>query len=125
MTRYFKTRFGSDARRDLVWKEVVRWIQARYIPPQSRVIDLGAGYCNFINHVAASERHAVDLFTECPRDAAPGVVTHRQSATDLSFLPEDAFDVAFASNLVEHLTRPELHSHAPPPSGAFSGPAAG
>ena len=43
-----------------------------------------------------------------PPVRGPGVVTHRQSATDLSFLPEDAFDVAFASNLVEHLTRPEL-----------------
>jgi SAM-dependent methyltransferase len=105
---YFKTRFRFDGRRDLVWKEVVRWIQSRYIPSESRVIDLGAGYCNFINHVVASERHAVDLFTECPRYAAAGVVTHLRSATDLSFLPEDAFDVAFASNLVEHLTRQEL-----------------
>jgi SAM-dependent methyltransferase len=105
---YFRTRFRFDARRDLVWKEVVRWIQVRYIPAQSRVIDLGAGYCNFINHVVALERHAVDLFSECPQYAAPGVVTHLKSATDLSFLAEDAFDVAFASNLVEHLTREEL-----------------
>jgi SAM-dependent methyltransferase len=80
----------------------------RYIPAHSRVIDLGAGYCNFINNVVAHERHAVDVFTECPRYAAPGVVTHLKSATDLSFLPEDSFDVAFASNLVEHLTREEL-----------------
>ena len=106
---YFKTRFAFDARRDLVWKEVVRWIQQRHIPAGSRVLDLGAGYCNFINHVVgASERHAVDLFTECPKYAAPGVVTHLRSATDLSFLAEDSFDVVFASNLVEHLTRPEL-----------------
>jgi SAM-dependent methyltransferase len=106
---YFKTRFVHDPRRDLVWREVVRWIQNRHIPPRSRVIDLGAGYCNFINHVVgAAERHAVDLFTECPRYAAPGVHTHVRSATDLSFLPENSFDVAFASNLAEHLTRPEL-----------------
>lgn len=106
---YFKTRFAFDARRDLVWKEVVRWIQDRYIPAGSRVIDLGAGYCNFINHVTgAAERHTVDLFTEGPKYAAPGVITHLHSATDLSFLPADSFDVAFASNLVEHLTRQEL-----------------
>jgi len=105
---YFRTRFRFDARRDLVWKEVVRWIQERYIPPTSRVVDLGAGYCNFINNVVASERHAVDLFTECPQYAAAGVVTHRRSVTDLTFLPEDGFDVAFASNLAEHLTRQEL-----------------
>lgn len=105
---YFKTRFGFDARRNPVWKEVVRWIQRRYIPADSRVVDLGAGYCDFINHVTAAERHAVDLFKDCPKYAAPGVRTHLRSAIDLSFFPEDSFDVAFASNLVEHLTRPEL-----------------
>ena len=38
---YFKTRFGYDARRDQVWKEVVRWIQAHHIDDGSRVVDLG------------------------------------------------------------------------------------
>ncbi len=105
---YFKTRFVYDARRDRVWKEVVRWIQQRYIPADSRVLDAGAGYCNFINHVAAKERHAVDVFTLFPDYAAKGVVTHVASATDLSFFKTDAFDVVFASNLAEHLTRSDL-----------------
>lgn len=105
---YFKTRFAFDARRDQVWKEVVRWIQRRYIREDARVADLGAGYCNFINHVVSKERHAVDLFTELPRYAAPGVQTHVTSVTDLSFFPEDSLDVVFASNLAEHLSRPEL-----------------
>ena len=104
---YFKTRFGFDPRREQVWKEVVRWIQSHFVSPDARVLDLGAGYCNFINVVRAKERHAVDLFTEMPSYAAPGVQTHVASATDLSFFPEDSFDVVFASNLVEHLSRPE------------------
>jgi SAM-dependent methyltransferase len=105
---YFKTRFGFDPRRDLVWKEVVRWIQRHHIPESSRVLDLGAGYCNFINHVRAAERHAVDVFSEFPEYAAPGVQTHVASATEMDFFGPDRFDVAFASNLVEHLTRPDL-----------------
>jgi SAM-dependent methyltransferase len=107
---YFRTRFGYDARRDGVWKEVVRWIQARYIPTDARVLDCGAGYCNFINHVVAKERHAVDVFTQFPTYAAPGVVTHVSSATDMGFFGDDTYDVVFASNLVEHLTRPDLIS---------------
>lgn len=105
---YFKTRFAFDARRDQVWKEVVLWIQRRYIPADARVLDLGAGYCNFINHVVARDRHAVDLFSEFPSYAAPGVRTHVAPVTDLSWFAPDSFDVAFASNLVEHLTRPEF-----------------
>lgn len=105
---YFKTRFGYDARRDQVWREVVRWIQAHHIPDGSRVVDLGAGYCNFINHVVAKERHAVDVFSRFPEYAAPGVTTHISSVTDMPFFAPDSFDVAFASNLVEHLSRPDL-----------------
>jgi SAM-dependent methyltransferase len=105
---YFKTRFGYDARRDEVWKEVVRWIQGQYIPPDSRVLDLGAGYCNFINHVHAREKHAVDVFSRFPEYAGPGVQTHVSTATDMPFFANDSFDVAFASNLVEHLNRPDL-----------------
>jgi SAM-dependent methyltransferase len=105
---YFKTRFQHDPRRDLVWKEVVRWIQRHYITADARVLDVGAGYCSFINHVETPVRHAVDVFTEFPQYAAPGVVAHVGSCTDMAFLPDDAFDVVFASNLVEHLTRPDL-----------------
>jgi SAM-dependent methyltransferase len=105
---YFKTRFGFDARRNLVWREVVRWIQSRYVPEDSRVLDLGAGYCNFINNVVARDKHAVDVFSRFPEYAAPDVATHVASATDMPFLEADRFDVAFASNLVEHLNRPDL-----------------
>ena len=105
---YFKTRFGYDPRRDEVWKEVVHWIQARYIPETANVLDVGAGYCNFINHVRSASRTAVDVFSEFPNYAAPGVATHVATCTDMSFLEDDSMDVAFASNLAEHLTRTEL-----------------
>ncbi|MGH7665467.1 MAG: methyltransferase domain-containing protein [Gemmatimonadaceae bacterium] len=105
---YFKTRFQFDPRRDLVWKEVVRWIQRHYIAPGSRVLDLGAGYCNFINQVEARDKHAVDVFTEFPQYAAPGVNTHVGTCTDMHFLEDDSIDVAFASNLAEHLARADL-----------------
>jgi ubiquinone/menaquinone biosynthesis C-methylase UbiE len=105
---YFKTRFGFDPRRDNVWKEVVRWIQANYVPRDARVLDLGAGYCNFINNVVAREKHAVDVFSRFPEYAGSDVTTHVTSATEMPFFPENSFDVAFASNLVEHLTRPDF-----------------
>lgn len=105
---YFKTRFGFDPRRDLVWKEVVRWIERRYLQPDARVLDVGAGYCNFINNVTASRRCAVDVFTKFPTFANPDVETHISSCTDMSFFADDSFDVVFASNLAEHLGRSDL-----------------
>lgn len=102
---YFRTRFEFDPRRDIVWQEVCRYLQRRYIPPDSRIVDVGAGYCNFINNVRGNQRHAVDLFTELPEYAAPGVEAHVASCTDMGFLADGSFDVAFASNLFEHLSR--------------------
>jgi SAM-dependent methyltransferase len=105
---YFRTRFPYDPRRSGIWREVVRYIQGRYIPQDSKVMDLGAGYCDFINHVQAGEKYAVDVFERLPEFAAPDVSVRIQSCTDLSFLPDDHLDVIFASNLFEHLTHDEL-----------------
>jgi SAM-dependent methyltransferase len=107
---YFRTRFAYDPRRDLVWAPVCRYIQEKHIPDDSRIVDLGAGYCNFINNVTGSSRHAVDLFTKLADYAAPGVVPHIGSSTDMSFFDDDSFDVAFASNLMEHLSRDDMIS---------------
>jgi len=104
---YFRTSFTFDVRRDTVWREVCGYLQKKWIPRDSRILDAGAGYCNFINNIQGSERHAVDILEEMSRHAAPGVIPHVRSASDLSIFENDRFDVVFASNLLEHLTRDE------------------
>lgn len=105
---YFETRFGFDPRRDLVWKEVCTYLQRRHMKEDSRIIDLGAGYCNFINNVRGAEKHALDIFSRMPEFAAADVITHTRTATAMDCFEDDSFDVAFASNLLEHLNREEL-----------------
>ena len=105
---YFRTRFVYDSRRDKVWKEVARYIQNKYIPEDSRVLDLGAGYCDFINNIKAADRYAVDIFSRLDEFARNGVITHIGNCTDLSMFDDDSLDVVFASNLFEHLTHEEL-----------------
>jgi SAM-dependent methyltransferase len=105
---YFNTRFQYDPRRIEVWREVVRYIQGLYVAPGAKVMDLGAGYCDFINQIVAQEKYAVDVFERMPEYAAPGVIVKVQPCTDLSFLPDGHLDVIFASNLLEHLTHDEL-----------------
>ena len=104
---YYKTRFTAEAGRAGVWGAIVRYLRP-YVPPDGRVLELGAGYCFFINQVAARERHAIDLNDGMPGFAAAGVHTHVGSCEDLSFAPEGHFDVVMASNLFEHLDRAAL-----------------
>ena len=106
---YFRTRFVYDPRRKPVWTEVTRWIERRFVDEGARVLDLGAGYCDFINAVTrASERHAVDIFDELSTYADDGVQAINTDCTDLSHFEDDSLDVVFASNLLEHLTHDEL-----------------
>jgi len=105
---YFNTRFPYDPLRHEVWKPVTAYIQQQYIAKDARVLDLGAGYCDFINHVEASEKYAVDVFERLEEFANDDVKTFTQSCADLRQFGDDSLDVVFASNLFEHLTHNEL-----------------
>ena len=105
---YFNTRFQYDPLRFQVWEPVTAYIQQKYVAPDARVLDLGAGYCDFINHVKGSEKYAVDVFDRLEEYAADDVTTFKRSCNDLSPLGDDSLDVVFASNLFEHLTHDEL-----------------
>lgn len=104
---YFDSRFTADPQRDALWRPVCEYLQP-YISPTGRVLDLGAGYCSFINQVQAAEKHALDLFPGVTQYAAPGVQAHIGSCEDLSQFASGYLDAVFASNLLEHLTREAL-----------------
>lgn len=104
---YFETRFTPDPRREAAWRRIVPYLE-RWVPSNAAVLDVGAGYCSFINAVLGSRRVAVDLHADSQRFAGDGVEFVVGSATDLSMFKEGEFDVVFASNLLEHLDRFEI-----------------
>ncbi len=103
--RLYAARFGAEARRRKarVWRVLCRSFFQRYVAPTDTVLDLGAGACEFINHIACRRRLAVDTSDETRRCAAPGVEVLGASATDLGGLAGGSVDVVFASNVFEHL----------------------
>jgi SAM-dependent methyltransferase len=106
---YFRTRFPPDAKRDSVWREVCTYLQKRYVPTTARILDVGAGYCNFINNIRGREKHCLDMSDLILEYAGPGVVPHVQSCTDMDCFADNSFDVVFASNLLEHLHRDVMY----------------
>jgi hypothetical protein len=105
---YHQTRFEYDARRETLWRSLYKFFFKHWIREEDCVVELGAGYGHFINSVKARRRIALDLWSEMPKYAQPGVETRVGSVTDLSFLPDGSVDFAFASNLFEHITQDEL-----------------
>jgi SAM-dependent methyltransferase len=103
---YFESRFSTDPSRDALWRVLCTHLERDFTGHEA-VLELGGAYCNFINNVRAGTKHVVDLFPDLAQYAAPGVHAHVQSCTNLDSLPAGFFDVVFASNLLEHLTREE------------------
>lgn len=100
---YHSTRLPPDPRREVVWRTLARhWIQP-LVPPSGTVLDLGAGYMNFINNIAAARRIAVDQWPGAAEHAAQGVEVHVGSVSHLEFLEDACVDFALASNVLEHL----------------------
>ena len=92
-----------------IWKILCSYFFQRYISKGHSVLDIGAGYCEFINNIRCAERYAVDIDKDIYKYANPEVKTFNCSCTNLSFMPDNYIDVVFLSNLLEHLkTKDEI-----------------
>jgi ubiquinone/menaquinone biosynthesis C-methylase UbiE len=70
-------------------------------------LDIGAGYCEFINNIQCSLKYAVDLNEDTPHFANSDVKVFNCLSTELSFLPDVSVDICFMSNFLEHLKTKE------------------
>ncbi len=103
-SRVYALRFND---RDLAaarkfWKPIAAYLQ-EYFPEAGTTLDLGAGYCHFINNIVSAQRIAVDvdeqtLFRCAAREVRKVVTT----GADLSAVPSASVDTVFASNVYEH-----------------------
>lgn len=105
LSRVYARRFNQREKqqKNRVWRVLCRNFFQRYINESETVLDIGAGYCEFINHIVCRRRLALDLNEEIWSHAAPGVEIIQGVSTDLHPMPSDSIDVAFASNFFEHL----------------------
>jgi SAM-dependent methyltransferase len=108
MSEYYETRYTFDIGRTKVWKAIAEYLQQFVSADADCVLDLGAGYCDFINNIKARERLAVDMNPAASQFCHDDVKFHCASVNDLSVLQANSIDVLFASNLLEHLDDLEL-----------------
>jgi SAM-dependent methyltransferase len=101
----YEQRFGEAerARKVALWKVLSESFFQKYVRETDTVIDLGAGYCEFINSIRCGKKFAVDLSEDTGKAAESDVSVIIAPATDLSSFADDSVDVVFASNLFEHL----------------------
>jgi SAM-dependent methyltransferase len=100
----YRERFEKErTKRNEIWRVLCKHWMQRYIPQNATVLDLAAGYCEFINHIECSQKIAVDLNEDTTRYAAPGVRVVMAYSHDMHEIASDSVDVVFVSNFFEHL----------------------
>ena len=100
---YFDTRYTPDPKRARVWKAITEHLQ-QYVPPTAAVLDLGAGYCDFINQIRAAKKFAVDINSDVATFCASDVEFLSMPSVGALDVPNRSIDVVFASNFLEHLS---------------------
>ena len=100
---YFDTRYAPHPDREKVWRAISEYLQA-FIAPSSAVMDVGAGYCDFINQIQAREKYAIDVNPDVSRWCRPGVTFIHAQQIEAIDLPPQSIDAVMVSNLLEHLS---------------------
>ncbi len=100
----YERRFARiGGRRLAIWQTLAHHYFHRWIKPTNAVLDLGAGYCEFINSIAAARKYALDSNPATLKKAAPGVTVLSHDASQPWPLASGSIDVVFSSNFFEHL----------------------
>jgi SAM-dependent methyltransferase len=80
------------------------------IPTKSAGLDLGCGYGEFINHIQAATKYAMDLNPDARGRLNEDVRFFLHDCSVEWPLPPDSLDVIFSSNFFEHLPSKEMLS---------------
>jgi ubiquinone/menaquinone biosynthesis C-methylase UbiE len=100
----YADRFDKDAaKRDVMWKILCKDYFQKFIKPNDTVLDLAAGYCEFINNIRCQKKIAVDLNEKTKQKAAKEVKVYQALSTQLPKSLTGKIDVVFTSNFFEHL----------------------
>jgi SAM-dependent methyltransferase len=95
-------------RKQAIWRVLCTDFFSRFVKPTDTVVDVGAGYCEFINNIACGRKIAVDLNPDVARFADADVQVINAPCTAIDRLEAGSVDVVFMSNFLEHLPNKQM-----------------
>ncbi|KPL50448.1 methyltransferase type 11 [Xanthomonas axonopodis] len=106
----YQHRFPKEelANKNRIWQVLCTQYFSRFVEPNETVVDIGAGYCEFINNIPAAHKIAVDLNPDVRKFAADGIRVINESCIAVSSIPSASVDAVFMSNFLEHLPTKDL-----------------
>jgi SAM-dependent methyltransferase len=105
LEQQYNLRFSEHAEyRNRVWQVLCEQFFSRYIAADSKVLDLGSGWGEFINNIAAADKYAMDLNSSSGAHLLPGITCINQDCSMPWEMASGFLDVVFTSNFLEHLS---------------------
>ncbi len=104
--KLYRQRFAdvSQQKRAAMWAVLCRVTLQRYIAPTDTVVDLGAGFCEFINTIRCASKIAIDTSPAVLQYAAANVrVLQGEIPAVMTGLGDGCAQTVFCSNFLEHL----------------------
>ncbi len=107
--RIYHRRFEPDREfRSAMWRILCREFFQKLVRREGSLLEIGAGYCEFINNIEATSKTALDSNPDMKKYAALDVRAIVGDVSALSKLKSGSMDVVFTSNFFEHLDRPKI-----------------
>lgn len=105
----YRRRFEEDVQFRIAMYDVLckRFFQ-KYIPHNATILEIGAGYCEFINAIEAKRKIAVDINPDTRTYADDSVEVIITQSTQLDFIDSESVDRVFVNNFFEHITKPDI-----------------
>ena len=98
---------GLEEYRRGVWKILCNDIFQKYVPQDSKVLDIGSGYGEFITNIKAKEKYAVHLNPNRKKYLTDDIKLLNQHCSAKWPVEDNSIDVIFSSNFLEHLFEKE------------------
>jgi SAM-dependent methyltransferase len=111
LKQLYANRFNTSERKAKLslWKTLVNNFLQKHLGQDKVVLDIGGGYCEFINTVQATEKYLIDLNPDAVYFANPDVKVLNINVLNVSDRQKlnHHFDRIFISNFFEHLKNKE------------------
>lgn len=106
---YYLNRFNRKEieRKNKIWKILCQCYFDKLISDSNTVMDIGAGYCEFINNIKCAKKIAIDINPETKKYAQKKVKVYNYNATLIQKNFLNKVDIVFVSNFFEHLNSKE------------------
>jgi len=110
----YNVRFSEKEKKEKngIWKEICKYIKRVFGSEDGIIVDVAAGYCDFINNYCAGEKselYAIDLNPDVKNFANENVNVICEGVEKLGDIFEDnTVSLFFMSNFLEHITKEQI-----------------